>query len=138
MVNSILCPHSESPTSQSCNIIHNSQPIVHLPPNSFPAAAPELPQVLLNIFHFSFSTQVLPKVVGVLVPGVVTEWIEGVVALRGTVLHIQLRVKGLDTMAMSSLRGVMVSATVNSSWWGFLLYCMKNELMVTQVRVRAE
>ena len=29
----------------------------------------------------------------------------------------------------------MVSATVNSSRWGFLLYCMINELVVVRVRV---
>ena len=36
-----LHPHSKSSTQQSRNIIHNSRPIVHLPPDSFPAAAPE-------------------------------------------------------------------------------------------------
>ena len=75
---------------------------------------------------------------GVLVPGVVAESLEGVMALRGTVLRIRLRVNGLGTSSTLSLRGVMVSATVDSSGWGFLLYCMKNELVVVRVRVIAE
>ena len=74
---------------------------------------------------------------GVLVPGVVIESLEGVVALQGTVLRIQLGVKGLDATGMFGLRGVMVSVTVNSSWWG-PLFCMKNELVVVRVRVIAK
>ena len=121
------------------NIIRSSQTIVHLPPNSSPSRSTRTPPGLLERLPLLFlHTRVLPEVVGVLVPGVVTESLEDVVARRGTVLHIQLGFKGLDATAMLGLRGVMVSATVNSSLWGFSLYCMKNELAVTRVRVRVE
>jgi hypothetical protein len=131
-----LCPHSKSPTLQSCSIIRNFQTIVYLPPDSSPSRSTRTPPGLLERIPFLFlHPRVLPEVVGVLVPGVVIEWIEGVMALRGTILHIQLRVKGLDATGMSN---VLWSATVNLSWWGFLLYCTKNDLAVARVRVRAE
>ena len=69
----------------------------------------------------------------VLVPGVVAELSEGVVALRAHTTGV----KRLDTTGMLSLRGVKVSATVNSSGWG-PLFCMKNEMVVVRVRVIAE
>ena len=58
---------------------------------------------------------------------------EGVVALRAHTTGV----KRLDATGMLSLRGVMVSATVNSSGWG-PSFCMKNELVVVQVRGIAE
>ena len=99
------------------NIIRSSQPIVHLPLDSSPAAAPEPLYLFLNSFHFSFST-----------PVTLASW---------PCMHVQMGFKRLDTMSMLSLRSVMVSATVNSSGWG-PLFCMKNELVVVRVRVIAE
>ena len=52
------------------NIIRSSQPIVHLLPIRPQPQHQNYSKLFLNIFHFSFTTKVLPEVVGVLVPGV--------------------------------------------------------------------
>ena len=46
-------------------------------------------------------------------------------------------VKRLSATSMLSLRGVIVSTMVNSSGWS-PLFCMKNEMVVVQVRGIAE
>ena len=46
--------------------------------------------------------------------------------------------RGLDAIGMLSLRGVMDSAMVNLSRWGFLLFCMENKLVVVRMSVIAE
>jgi len=92
---------------------------VYLPPDSDPTlitrTPPALPErILLLFFHPG-----PPRSSGHPSPGGGSGVVRRRRARRGTVLRIQLGFKGLDATAMLGLRDVMVSATVNSSWWGF-------------------